>query len=61
MVCLDRPYHLKFIKGCLPQILVGPFLNTLTHTSVAVFLSNSAASILRYNQLESEFHKISQE
>ena len=23
-----RPYH---FKGCLPQILLGPFLNTLTH------------------------------
>ena len=31
MVCLNRPYHLKSFKGCLPQILLGPFLNTLTH------------------------------
>ena len=23
--------HFKFFKGCLPKILVGPFLNTLTH------------------------------
>ena len=23
-------YHLKFSKGCLPKILLGPFLNTLT-------------------------------
>ena len=34
---LGRPYHFKFFKGCLPQILLGPFLNTLTqikaHTS----------------------------
>ena len=29
-VCLGRPYHFKFFKGCLPQILLGPFLNTLT-------------------------------
>ena len=29
--CLSRPYHFKFFKGCLPQILLGPFLNTLTH------------------------------
>ena len=21
----------KFFKGCLPQILLGPFLNTLSH------------------------------
>ena len=30
MVCLGRPYHFKFFKDCLPQILLGPFLNTLT-------------------------------
>ena len=33
MVCLSRPYHFKFLKGCLPQISHGPFLNTLTHIS----------------------------
>ena len=22
-----------FLKGCLPQILLGPFLNTLSHLS----------------------------
>ena len=27
---IGRPYHLRFIKGCLPQILLGPFLNNLT-------------------------------
>ena len=31
MVCLGRPFHFKFFKGCLPQILLGPFLNTLTY------------------------------
>ena len=29
--CLSRPYPFKFFKGCLPQILLGPFLNTWTH------------------------------
>ena len=24
-------YHFEFFKGCLPQILLDPFLNTLTH------------------------------
>ena len=28
---LGRPYHFTFFKGCLPQILLGPFLNTLTY------------------------------
>ena len=27
----SRPYHFKFFKGFLPQILLGPFLNTLAH------------------------------
>ena len=31
MVCLSRPYPFKFFKGCFPQILLGPFLNTLSH------------------------------
>ena len=34
MACLSRPYHLKTFKGCLPQILLGPFLNTLTHVII---------------------------
>ena len=29
MVCLNRPYPFKFFKSCLPQILLGSFLNTL--------------------------------
>ena len=30
-VCLGRPYHFKFYKGCILLILLGPFVNTLTH------------------------------
>ena len=30
MVCLNRPWQFKLFKGCLPQILIGPFLNTLS-------------------------------
>ena len=30
-LALGRPYPFKFFKGCLPQILLGPFLNTLSH------------------------------
>ena len=33
MVSPDRPYHYKFFVGCLPQMLPGPFLNTLTRFS----------------------------
>ena len=32
-LCLNRPYPFKFCKGCLPQILLGSFLNTLSHVN----------------------------
>ena len=28
---MSRPYQFKFFKSCLPQISLGPFLNTLTY------------------------------
>ena len=31
MVCLSRPYPFKLFKSCVPQNLLGPFLNTLFH------------------------------
>ena len=30
-VCLNRPYTFKFFKGCLPQNLLSPLLNALSH------------------------------
>ena len=30
LVCLGKSYHFKLFKGCLPQILLDTFLNTLT-------------------------------
>ena len=41
-ICLGRPYHFKISKGCLPQILLGPFLNTLTNLFVNFLLNNKA-------------------
>ena len=38
MVCWGRPCHFKFFKDCLPQILLGPFLNTLSHLIVSFFI-----------------------
>ena len=32
--CLSRPYPFKLFKGCLPQILLAPLLNTLSHLIV---------------------------
>ena len=31
MVCLSKQYLFKFFEGCLPQLLLGPLLNTLSH------------------------------
>ena len=31
IVSLGRPYHFKLFKGCLPPILLSPFLNMSTH------------------------------
>ena len=47
MVCTSRPNHLKFFKGCLPQILLGPFLNTFTqiHTPAVYVVFTSTLSI----------------
>ena len=31
-ICERQPYHFKYFKRCLPQILLGSFLNILTRT-----------------------------
>ena len=31
--------QVKFFKGCLPQILLGPFLNTLSQVSMMEFFA----------------------
>ena len=33
--------HFKLSKGCLPKILLGPFLNTLSHMMVGLVLKKS--------------------
>ena len=37
-VCLGRAYHFKFFKFYLPQVLLSPFLNTLTDISRRILL-----------------------
>ena len=34
----SRMDQVKFFKGCLPQMLLGPFLNTLPHISFNISL-----------------------
>ena len=32
----SRPYFFKIFNNCLPQILLGPFLNTLPHIDLGL-------------------------
>ena len=45
-VCLDRPYHFKFFKGCLPQILLGPFWYNMTHMTMILVLKGLSLLIM---------------
>ena len=38
MVCQNRPYHFKFFKDCIPHILLGPYLNTLSHKWLMAYI-----------------------
>ena len=44
----SQAYPVKFFKGCLPQILLRPFLYTLTHLFVLILftLNNGQAKNL---------------
>ena len=49
----SRPYSLKCFKGYLPQILLGPFLSTLSHIKLLVMMSSSEQNLyLIYLRLE---------
>ena len=37
MICLGTPYPFNFFKGCLPQVLLGQFLNTLSQKIQLIF------------------------
>ena len=57
MVCLSRPYHLNFFKGCLPQILLGTFLNTLSRiflSSDTLYIYSTSNGNLLYYMMEGE-------
>ena len=50
MVCLKHFYlnHFKFFRGCLQQILLGPFLNTLFHLILSAINTNIAFFLYFY-------------
>ena len=55
MVCLNQTIPLQIFKGCLPQIVLRPFLNTLAHVILfrIIFTNNNLWSA-DYPQ---KFHK----
>ena len=48
MVYLSRPYPFKYFKGCLPQNLLSPLLNTLSHL---ILMSSWRFTNLKENSL----------
>ena len=71
---LGIPYHFNFFKGCLPQILRGPFLNTLIQIFVLfifacqtkmitdyrfIYLIHFSRSIVRYQKISGVFRTLS--
>ena len=49
MVCLSRPRCFIFFKGCLPQILLGSFMNISTQTSLD--RKNTVSLLLQFHFL----------
>ena len=45
--CSGRPYHFQFFKVCLPQILLGPFLNSLPQIQLSLRKTKSNKSGIR--------------
>ena len=53
MVCLRRPYHFKLFKGCLPQILLGLFLNTLPHLYEDEYIARFSYALTYHRMVDS--------
>ena len=61
MVCLNRQYHFKSFAGCLPNILIGPFLNILSQIQRKVRSNLQQSPISMYQRRKIETNKIDQE
>ena len=46
-ICLSRPYRLKFFKGYLPQNLLSPRLNNLSHIQFCILETPEIVYICR--------------
>ena len=63
MVSLSRPYPFNFFKGSRPQILLDPFLNTLSQfipfSGSARYSRKNIIVVLRYGQMSGMVEPIS--
>ena len=50
----SRPYPFKFFEGCLPQILLGLFLNTLPHMYIDCYKTFVVINALKDMEQESD-------
>ena len=58
MVCLSRLYHFRFFKGCLPQILLGPSLDTLSQMmDEELFKINLRVESVKLSVFENKKHR----
>ena len=51
MVCLSKLYRFKYFKSCLPQISLGPFLNTLSPFRVSSNSLETGRKLIIINNL----------
>ena len=42
------PYPFKFFKGCLPEFLFGPFLNTLSHLTLSAPIPQNGQTLKQF-------------
>ena len=61
MVCLSRRYDLKRFKGCHPQILRGPFLNTLSKLYFQLQKKFSSTVFNVYKEINQQLDLVKQE
>ena len=53
-ICGRRLYHFKFFKGCFPQVLLSPFLNTLSQMTQGNSSSFIAPKVQQQRSIEAE-------
>ena len=56
-MCLDRPYHFKFFKRCLPQFFFAPLLNNHIFYSILSTAHLTECSTAKWMTLITKTHQ----